>query len=137
MERIEHELADKKLEAEKQRAQYDSERTTYVKQSEELEHLRQTMEERKAKEEEFENTIKIRYQKLMKERLQEEKRQWEQKHKHERSSSIRKNIKAVDSEESSYESSPSESPFNKVTAVSWRMLFYNLFLLFMNAILVK
>lgn len=119
MERIEHELADKKLEAEKQRAQYDSERTTYVKQSEEVEQLRQMVEEHKAKEEELENTIKVRYQKLMKERLQEEKRQWEQKHKPERSSPIRKNMKAtMDSETSSYESSPSELPFNKVTAVS-------------------
>lgn len=118
VERIEHELADKKLEAEKQRAQYDSERTAYVKQSEELEQLRQMMEEHKAKEEELENTIKVRYQKLMKERLQEEKRQWEQKYKPDRSSPIRKNIKAIDSETSSHDSSPSESPFNKVTASS-------------------
>lgn len=130
MERIEHELADKKLEAEKQRAQYDSERTAYVKQSEELEQLRQMMEEHKAKEEELENTIKVRYQKLMKERLQEEKRQWEQKYKPERSSPIRKNIKAIDSETSSHDSSPSESPFNKVTAVSGKDCIDDLYPLF-------
>lgn len=49
--------------------------------SDRVQRLQNELTECKANEATLEETIKLRYQKLMKERLLEEKRQWEIKHK--------------------------------------------------------
>ncbi|KAI9316092.1 TATA element modulatory factor 1 TATA binding-domain-containing protein [Dichotomocladium elegans] len=119
LEQAEQMLAQERLQIEKQHTLYEAERATVAKQADELSRLQAYVDQYKANEEGLESTIKARYQKIMKERLQEERRIWEQRTKTERAKSVgAKLVKAPESEESSCGSPASESPYTKFAAAS-------------------
>lgn len=77
VEQIERDLTNEQKEGAALKTQRDADQATILRQEKEIEELRQELEARKAQEKTMEETIKSRYQKLMKERLQEEKKLWE------------------------------------------------------------
>ena len=124
LEQAEQDLMQEKREIAKERAQFEADRATVLSQTEELEKIRKELEEYKVKETEMEDVIKKRYQKLMKERLQEEKNQLERKFNAEHIKVFRKQMKQAEVPEqdgaSNDSNSTGEGPYAKLPVVRCR-----------------